>query len=98
MAVQARTLEFYRQLGIAAEVIAGGFRLDRAHLRNRWREIATIPTGRKGLWSTCTLGFVPRHLPIILLDLENLVSPEESRDTAETATSRLRRKKEGSES
>jgi 2-polyprenyl-6-methoxyphenol hydroxylase-like FAD-dependent oxidoreductase len=48
LAVQARTLEFYRQLGIAADVIAGGFRLDRLHLRNRWREIATIPLGDVG--------------------------------------------------
>ena len=42
MAVQARTLEFYRQLGIADDVIAGGFRLDRIHLRNRRREIAAV--------------------------------------------------------
>src|SRR5262249_55652925 len=48
MAVQARTLEFYRQLGIAGDVIAGGFRLDRLHLRNRSREIATIPLGDVG--------------------------------------------------
>jgi 2-polyprenyl-6-methoxyphenol hydroxylase-like FAD-dependent oxidoreductase len=48
LAVQARTLEFYRQLGIANDVIAGGFRLDRAHLRNLWRELATIPLGDVG--------------------------------------------------
>src|SRR2546421_3932180 len=48
MAVQARTLEFYRQLGIADDVIAGGFRLDRLHLRNRSREIATVPLGDIG--------------------------------------------------
>lgn len=48
MAVQARTLEFYRQLGIAEEVIAGGFRLDRLHLRNELREIATFPLGAVG--------------------------------------------------
>jgi chemotaxis signal transduction protein len=66
------------------------------------RDIETVPTRRKGLWSTCTLGFVRRHLPIILLDLEKLVLPEAT-DTgttllpnAETATSRLRRKREES--
>ena len=45
MAVQARTLEFYRQLGLAADVVAGGFRLDRLHLRNRSRELAVVPLG-----------------------------------------------------
>ena len=45
MAVQARTLEFYRQLGIADEVVAAGFRLDRLHLRNRSRELAVAPSG-----------------------------------------------------
>jgi len=66
------------------------------------RDIETVSTRRKGSWSTCTLGFVRRHLPIILLDLEKLVSPEAT-DTgtallpsAETATSRLRRKREES--
>src|SRR5262245_21420508 len=48
MAVQARTLEFYRQLGIADDVIAHGFELDRAHLRNRSREIATLWLGGVG--------------------------------------------------
>ncbi len=48
MAVQARTLEFYRQLGIADDVIRGGFRLDRLHLRNLSREIATVPLGNVG--------------------------------------------------
>src|SRR5262245_20282288 len=48
MAVQARTLEFYRQLGIADDVIAGGFRLDRAHIRNESREMAAIPRGDVG--------------------------------------------------
>src|SRR4051812_37856247 len=48
MAVQARTLEFYRQLGIADAVVAAGFRLDRAHLRNRAREVATMPFGDAG--------------------------------------------------
>src|SRR5947199_10795782 len=48
MAVQARTLEFYRQLGIADDVIASGFRLDRVHLRNGRREIAVVPLGDVG--------------------------------------------------
>jgi 2-polyprenyl-6-methoxyphenol hydroxylase-like FAD-dependent oxidoreductase len=48
MAVQARTLEFYRQLGIADEVIAGGFRLERIHLRDESREIAAVPLGNVG--------------------------------------------------
>jgi 2-polyprenyl-6-methoxyphenol hydroxylase-like FAD-dependent oxidoreductase len=45
MAVQARTLEFYRQLGIAEEVVGGGFRIDRLHIRNRSREIAVANLG-----------------------------------------------------
>jgi 2-polyprenyl-6-methoxyphenol hydroxylase-like FAD-dependent oxidoreductase len=48
MAVQARTLEFYRQLGIADEVVAAGFRLDRVHLRNRSRELAVALLGDVG--------------------------------------------------
>src|SRR5881392_806393 len=48
MAVQARTLEFYRQLGVADDVIAHGFRLDRIHLRNRHRELAAVPLGDVG--------------------------------------------------
>src|SRR4029453_7893972 len=43
MAVQARTLEFYRQLGIAEDAIAAGFRLDHLHLRDRSRELAVVP-------------------------------------------------------
>jgi 2-polyprenyl-6-methoxyphenol hydroxylase-like FAD-dependent oxidoreductase len=48
MAVQARTLEFYRQLGIADEVVAAGFRLDRIHIRNRSRELAVALLGKIG--------------------------------------------------
>ena len=48
MAVQARTLEFYRQLGIAEEVVAAGFRLDRIHVRNRSRELAVALLGEIG--------------------------------------------------
>ena len=52
MAVQARTLEFYRQLRIADEVIAAGFRLDRLHLRNRVRELTVVPLGDVGSGAT----------------------------------------------
>jgi 2-polyprenyl-6-methoxyphenol hydroxylase-like FAD-dependent oxidoreductase len=48
MAVQARTLEFYRQLGIANEAVSAGFRLDRLHLRNRVRELTVVPLGDVG--------------------------------------------------
>jgi 2-polyprenyl-6-methoxyphenol hydroxylase-like FAD-dependent oxidoreductase len=48
MAVQARTLEFYRQLGIADDVVSAGFQLDRLHLRNRSRELAVAPLGDVG--------------------------------------------------
>jgi 2-polyprenyl-6-methoxyphenol hydroxylase-like FAD-dependent oxidoreductase len=48
MAVQARTIEFYRQLGIADEVVAAGFRLDRIHLRNRSQELAVAWLGGVG--------------------------------------------------
>jgi chemotaxis signal transduction protein len=64
------------------------------------RDIETVPTRRKGLWATCTLGFVRRHLPIILFDLEELVSSESTdggmtvADAAETAAPRLKRKQE----
>lgn len=48
MAVQARTLEFYRQLGLADEVVAAGFRLDRLYIRDRSGERATVPLGDAG--------------------------------------------------
>lgn len=48
MAVQARTIEFYRQLGFAEEVITAGFRMDHVHVRNRSGEIATINLGDIG--------------------------------------------------
>ena len=66
------------------------------------RDIETVPTRRKGLWSTCTLGFVRRHLPIILFDLEELVSSESTdsgmtlSENVETAIPRPRRKQEES--
>jgi 2-polyprenyl-6-methoxyphenol hydroxylase-like FAD-dependent oxidoreductase len=40
MAVQARTLEFYRQLGIAEKVIASGILMDGGHLRQGSRVVA----------------------------------------------------------
>jgi 2-polyprenyl-6-methoxyphenol hydroxylase-like FAD-dependent oxidoreductase len=43
MAVQARTLEFYRQLGIADRVITGGILIDGGHLRRGSRVIADFP-------------------------------------------------------
>jgi chemotaxis signal transduction protein len=62
-------------------------------------DIETIATRRRGFWSTCTLGFVRHHLPLVLLDLENLVSESPTSalkpaPNAETATSRLKRKRE----
>ena len=48
MAVQARTLEFYRQLGIADDAVAAGFRLERLHFRNRSRELTVVPLGAVG--------------------------------------------------
>jgi 2-polyprenyl-6-methoxyphenol hydroxylase-like FAD-dependent oxidoreductase len=43
MAVQARTLEFYRQLGIADRAIAGGILMNGGHLRQGSRVIADFP-------------------------------------------------------
>ncbi len=43
MAVQARTLEFYRQLGIAEQVIASGIQVQGGHLREGSRVIADFP-------------------------------------------------------
>jgi chemotaxis signal transduction protein len=53
------------------------------------RDIEIVTTRRKGFWSTFTLGFVRRRLPIILLDLEKLVSPE-STDSGTTSFRRRR--------
>jgi 2-polyprenyl-6-methoxyphenol hydroxylase-like FAD-dependent oxidoreductase len=43
MIVHARTLEFYRQLGIADDVVAGGVPMERFHVRKRGRDIVTLP-------------------------------------------------------
>jgi 2-polyprenyl-6-methoxyphenol hydroxylase-like FAD-dependent oxidoreductase len=48
MAVQARTLEFYGQLGFADEVVRRGLRMDRLHLREGSREVATFEFGDLG--------------------------------------------------
>jgi 2-polyprenyl-6-methoxyphenol hydroxylase-like FAD-dependent oxidoreductase len=48
MAVQARTLEFYRQLGFADEVVHRGLRMDRLRLREGSREVARFDFGDLG--------------------------------------------------
>lgn len=48
MAVQARTLEFYRQLGFADEVVRRGLRMDRLHLREGSREVMAFEFGDLG--------------------------------------------------
>lgn len=48
MAVQARTLELYRRLGFAEEVVRAGLRMDRVHLREGSREVATFDFGDLG--------------------------------------------------
>ncbi len=42
MVVQARTLEFYRQLGFAEAVVAEGIRIERLHIRKHGKEAAAI--------------------------------------------------------
>ena len=46
--VQARTLEFYRQLGFAEEVVGGGLKMERLHLRKGSRELAVLRFGDFG--------------------------------------------------
>ncbi len=48
MVVHARTLEFYRQLGIADEVAAAGFRIDRVRLHDRSRVSGVVTLGDVG--------------------------------------------------
>src|SRR5690349_22320195 len=48
MAVQARTLEFYRQLGVADHVVAAGIKMDHLRLREGGREIARFEFGDLG--------------------------------------------------
>jgi 2-polyprenyl-6-methoxyphenol hydroxylase-like FAD-dependent oxidoreductase len=48
MVVQARTLEFYAQLGLADAIVAQGVRVNAVHLREHGRDIATIAFGDIG--------------------------------------------------
>ncbi len=48
MVVQARTLEFYRQLGFAEEVVSKGIPMRSAHLREGNREVTEIKIGDFG--------------------------------------------------
>lgn len=48
LVVQARTLEFYRQLGIANEALARGIVIERVRLRREGKLRATISLGRFG--------------------------------------------------
>jgi 2-polyprenyl-6-methoxyphenol hydroxylase-like FAD-dependent oxidoreductase len=48
IAVQARTLEFYQQLGLAQEVVDLGIKLEAAHLREGGREFVTLAFGNLG--------------------------------------------------
>src|ERR1700747_105276 len=52
LAVQARTLEFYRQLGFAGEVVEAGLRFTAANLWARGRKAAHIEFGRLGVASS----------------------------------------------
>ena len=42
MVLQARTLEFYQQLGLAGAVVARGIRVETAHFREHGHEVATL--------------------------------------------------------
>jgi 2-polyprenyl-6-methoxyphenol hydroxylase-like FAD-dependent oxidoreductase len=48
MAVHARTLEFYRQLGFADEAVRAGIKLERLRLREGGREVALLEFGDFG--------------------------------------------------
>ena len=48
VAVQARTLELYDQLGFAPEVVEGGIAVRAAHLREAGRDVATFAIGEIG--------------------------------------------------
>ena len=63
-------------------------------------EVETITPRRKGFWSAYTLGFAKRHLPVVLIDLQELVRSQTApaagaRENVETATSRLKRRAQG---
>lgn len=65
------------------------------------RDIEVIQTRRKGVWSSFRLGFVRRHLPIFLLDLDELTSADSTdsgtarADSSETVILRTRRRSAG---
>jgi chemotaxis signal transduction protein len=42
-------------------------------------DIETVPARRKGLWAAYTLGFAKRHLPVVLIDLQQLLMPDSPR-------------------
>ncbi|HEY2385325.1 MAG TPA: FAD-dependent monooxygenase [Candidatus Binatia bacterium] len=48
IAVHARTLELYAQLGIAGDVVAGGIKLEQLTLRRDGRRVAQLPLGDIG--------------------------------------------------
>src|SRR6184192_653292 len=48
MAVQARTLEFYRQIDLADDVLAAGIRMENVRLREGSREVAAFNFGELG--------------------------------------------------
>src|SRR5947207_9826311 len=48
LAVQARTLEFYRQLGFAEAVVAGGVKIAGVNLWVHGERAARLPLGRIG--------------------------------------------------
>src|SRR3954468_9966102 len=49
LAVQARTLEFYRQLGVAERVIDGGVKIAGVNIWARGKRAARLPLGRIGV-------------------------------------------------
>ncbi len=61
-------------------------------------DVETVTTKRRGFWSAYTLGFAKRHLPVVLIDLQQLVRSQcgtngaSPRENIETATSRLKRR------
>lgn len=48
MAVHARTLEFYRQVGLADEMVAGGVEIEGINLWGRGEKVMRLPIGRIG--------------------------------------------------
>ncbi|CAN5623947.1 FAD-dependent monooxygenase [soil metagenome] len=48
MAVQARTLEFYAQLGFANEIVSRGIKMETLHLREGGQEFARLTLGNLG--------------------------------------------------